>query len=143
LKTDDLGKDWIYKKIIVNNDDSVTIISDERFQLPDTVYLNKGKYYSYRYDNKRNLTAIYANGGLLAEIIAKDDKLKEIIAAGKRYKALYKDGKVEKLVTEKNEEIAIPLSTETSDPSGIRTKVQEFLPAFQYTVFWYDLQFPD
>jgi YD repeat-containing protein len=42
LKTDDLGKDWIYKKIIVNNDDSVTIISDERFQLPDTVYLNKG-----------------------------------------------------------------------------------------------------
>jgi hypothetical protein len=83
----------------------------------------KRKYYSHQYDSRGNLTTIQTNGGLLAEIVAKGDKLKEIAASGTRYRTIYKDSKVEKLITEKNEEITIPLSTGISDPPGIRTKV--------------------
>ena len=143
IKTDDVGKEWEYKKIIVKNNDSVTYINSERFGLADTVYLNKGKFYTYQYDTRRNLTSIYANGSLLVQVVAKNDRLKEIIAAGERFRVVYKDDRVEKLITAKNEEIAIPLQNSGDDPSRVKAIIKEFLPAFKYTYFWYDLHFTD
>lgn len=143
MKTNEIGKRWQYKWMIVENDDSTTYIKNERFGMADTVYRNKGEYYAYTYDNKGNLTAVSGRGGWKVKVQSSKGKLKTLVTQKNTYSVVYNGQRVEKLVTQTGEEIRLPLQRPLTEPKRFTEEIKTFLPAFMATFFWYDLHITD
>jgi hypothetical protein len=143
LKTNNVGAQWVYKWIIVSNGDSTTYINNEKLGYADTVYLNGGYFYAYKYDNKGLLRSINNEKGLLVSVTSKNDKLTEIITAGNKYKPVYENEQVTKLVARDGEEISLPLNEPYDKLTGKKADVLKVIPAFFATSYWWDLHIND
>jgi hypothetical protein len=143
IKTNEIGMRWQYKWITVRDADSTTYINNERFELADTVYRNKGRYYAYTYDNKGNLTTVTGSGGLHVKVETAQGKLKKLVTNKNIYTVVYKDKRVEKFITQTGDEIRFPLEKPLTEPKKFKEEIKLFLPAFMASLYWYDLYITD
>jgi hypothetical protein len=143
LKINDVGARWVYKWIIVSNDDSTTYINNEKLGYADTVYLKGGHFYAYKYDNKGLLRSINNEKGFLVSVTSKNAKLTEIVTAGNKYKPVYEEEKIKKLVAQDGEEISLPLQEPYDKLTGKKADVLKFIPAFFATSYWWELHISD
>jgi YD repeat-containing protein len=139
MKTNDVGKRWQYKRIIVENQDSTTYINNEKLAQADTVYLNGGKYFTYEYDNKGILKSISSNEGLLVTVEVANNRLKKLTSRNYSYEVLYEKDKVKTLIAAPGKEISFPLAKPYQDGDVLKSDAMRFVPAFLATSYWYDL----